>query len=273
VNAANAGSPPGTPPGWDVTGSWQTIATLRWTINTATSVNITIDDGTDAAAYFNNYTNAPKGDATDWVMSNTDLGDVSLPVQMAGIEAMASPSRGVVLNWATESEVETAGFHVWRSEIEAGPYARVSNALIPGQGGSSRTEYSFTDREVKARTYWYKIEEVSFGGAREFHGPISVLGVSLVPDEYALSRNYPNPFNPSTSFDYDLPRPGRVAVKVFTLLGREVKTLLDGHSEAGRFTAVWDATDAAGRAMPSGIYLLRVESGTFSAVRKMTLMR
>ncbi len=74
---ANESASGGSPPGWDVTTDWQTIATLRWTIATVTSINININDETDAAAYFNNYTNAPPGSATPWTVSNQDLTDQS----------------------------------------------------------------------------------------------------------------------------------------------------------------------------------------------------
>ena len=66
VNEDDESSPPGSPPGWDVSESWQRLVTLRWTIAIDTSVQVYINEATDDAAYFNNYTNAPQGDVTDW---------------------------------------------------------------------------------------------------------------------------------------------------------------------------------------------------------------
>jgi hypothetical protein len=226
-------------------------------------VNITIDDGTDAAAYFNNHENVPYLSsppfATDFNVSNQDLGDVSLPVQMAEMKATASPKKGIVLTWATESEVNSAGFHVWRNEREGGGYARISTALIPSHGNSSmRNEYSFTDANVKGGlTYWYKIEEVSTDGASRFNGPISVLGMDRIPDKFALSQNYPNPFNPETTFSYDLPEDSRVGIRIYSLLGAEMKTLENGQKSAGHYTLTWDGKDNLGRTVSSGIYFIR----------------
>ena len=275
VNVMGELTPPGDPPGWDATTSWKKIVTLRWTIATATSVNISIDDGTDAAGYFDNYTNAPQGSATDWTVTNQDLGDVSLPVQMTNISAIASRDEGVILTWGTESEVNSTGFHVWRSESREGPYEQVTTSLISGQGNSSTAfEYTFIDRNVQdGIVYWYKIEEVSTAGESQFYGPVSVMGIDMVPTEFGLSQNYPNPFNPETKFEYQLPEDCDVWIQVYSLLGQKVKELVNGKQSAGYYTVNWGGTDDLGRKVPSGIYLLHIRAGNFSEMRKMTIMR
>jgi hypothetical protein len=276
VNSSDLGSPPGNPAGWDVTMSWKKITTLRWYINTTSSVNITISDVTDAAGYYVNYTNAPKGSQTNFTnVSNQDLGDVSLPVQMSEMKATASSKQGIVLSWATESEVNSSGFHVWRSERESSDYARISTALIPSHGNSSaRNEYSFTDANVKGGlTYWYKIEEVSTAGESRFNGPISVLGMDRIPDKFALSQNYPNPFNPETKFSYDLPEDSKVGIRIYSLLGKEMKTLEDGQKSAGHYTLTWDGKDNLDRMVSSGIYFIQMQAGNFSSVRKIMFIR
>ena len=265
---------PGTPAGWDVTTSWQNIVTLQFTINNLTSVNVSIDDGTDAAAYFDNHTNAPKSGTTAWNVTNQDLGDQSLPVQMGNIAATASAGEGIVLAWRTESETNSAGFHVWRSQSENGTYKPVTTSLMSSKGnGSSATAYKYVDKNVlDGNKYWYKIEEVSTDGKSEFFGPISVQGIPL-PTEYSMAQNYPNPFNPETTIKYELPEVSEVSVNVYTLLGKEVKTLVNKIQNAGRYAAKWNGTGEDGKRVPSGIYFIRIQAGIFSQTRKMTFMQ
>ena len=204
-----------------------------------------------------------------------DKGEASLPVQMSDITATADREQGVILTWRTESEVDCAGFHVWRSEDEETEYERITTALIPGQGNSSTGhEYSYTDGNVEDGVmYWYKIEEVSTDGSSTFHGPINVVGVSPIPTEFSLSQNYPNPFNPETAFAYTLPEDSEVSIRIYDLLGKEVKKLVGENQQAGYYTAIWDGLDDEGRMASSGIYFICMQAGGFKEVRKMTLIR
>jgi len=95
----------------------------------------------------------------------------------------------------------------------------------------------------------------------------------LLPGAFALAQNYPNPFNPGTAISYRLPEPGMTRLDVFNLLGQRVITLVDRYMPAGDHTALWNGFDAAGRAVPSGVYLYRLESGTHIARMKMTLTK
>jgi hypothetical protein len=201
--------------------------------------------------------------------------DESLPVQMAELRANTNPEKGITLSWETASELNSAGFHVWKSEQQDGEYSRITTAIIPSAGNSSSmNEYAYSDPTVKAGTiYWYKIEEISLDGKSEFHGPISVLGVDPLPKTFAITQNYPNPFNPVTAFGYDLPEASDVSIRVYTLLGKEVKTLVNLRKNAGRYQLTWDGTDAQGRKVASGVYFLAMKAGNFTSVRKMTFLR
>ena len=97
------------------------------------------------------------------------------------------PESAVVLvEWTTETEVETAGFNLYRSESPAGPYVKVNPALIPGAsdpllGG----RYVYTDTNVIAgRTYYYKLEDVELDGAITLHGPIEVVAEASSPSAF-----------------------------------------------------------------------------------------
>jgi hypothetical protein len=203
------------------------------------------------------------------------MSDVSLPVQMASIQASTDPQRGISLTWETESERQSAGFHVWRSQSEAGQYTRITTALIPSAGGSeSGGKYTYTDPNVRSGAdYWYKIEEIGMDGTHTLYGPIRAAGNDPVPMQYALAQNFPNPFNPATTVAFELPEAAAVEIRVYTMLGKEVATLVNERRSAGRFTVDWDGTDGRGMKVASGVYFLRMSAGSYTAVRKMTYLR
>jgi flagellar hook assembly protein FlgD len=94
-----------------------------------------------------------------------------------------------------------------------------------------------------------------------------------MPAEFSLSRNFPNPFNPSTEAGYELPEASPVLIRVFSMLGRETSVLVDQTKQAGRYTVQWDGTDGHGNFVPSGIYFMHMQAGGYTMVRKMTYLR
>jgi hypothetical protein len=95
---------------------------------------------------------------------------------------------------------------------------------------------------------------------------------TALPTDFALGQNYPNPFNPSTIIPYKLPASGHVRLDVFNVLGQRLTTLVDAEQLAGTYTAQWDATDAAGRAVGAGVYIYRLSSGGMTESRRMVLV-
>jgi len=97
-------------------------------------------------------------------------------------------------------------------------------------------------------------------------------GGSQVPESFDLSQNYPNPFNPQTSIKYQLAQSADVTLKIFNLLGQEVRTLVNKAQAAGVYTAVWDGKDDFGRQVSSGFYIYRLEAGEKLKVSKRMLL-
>ena len=96
-----------------------------------------------------------------------------------------------------------------------------------------------------------------------------------LPGRFTLHQNHPNPFNPSTTISFSLPGPGpeRTALRIFNILGQEVRTLLDGSLDPGAHALIWDGRDDAGRPVSSGIYFYTLRCGRLSQSRKMVLLR
>jgi hypothetical protein len=98
---------------------------------------------------------------------------------------------------------------------------------------------------------------------------------SLVPKEYSLSQNYPNPFNPSTRIQYALSDKQFVQLKVFDVLGNEVATLINEEKATGNYSVDFNASNLPGgkAGLPSGVYLYKIQAGSFVETKKMILLK
>ena len=101
--------------------------------------------------------------------------------------------------------------------------------------------------------------------------PLATLA-GILPEQFELGANFPNPFNPSTMIPYQLPTAMYVRLEVFNILGQRVATLVEGEKPAGFHTASWDATDAAGEAVGAGVYLYRLSGHGVQLTRSMLLI-
>jgi len=106
--------------------------------------------------------------------------------------------------------------------------------------------------------------DADFGTVTGIDGPQQ----EAVPVRYALEQNYPNPFNPSTMIEYRLPVSGFVSLKVYNVLGQLVQTLVNGVQTAGNYSVRFE-----GPSLSTGIYFYRLQSGSFTQVKKMMLLK
>jgi hypothetical protein len=96
-------------------------------------------------------------------------------------------------------------------------------------------------------------------------------------NNFTLSKNYPNPFNPSTTIRYQLPVNAKVSLKIYNTLGQEVAMLINRRETAGQHQVLWNGKDNRGNSVSSGLYLYRMEvvsdKGRFSDVKKMVYLK
>ena len=97
--------------------------------------------------------------------------------------------------------------------------------------------------------------------------------VATFPTDFHLFQNFPNPFNPSTTIRYSIVEPGNVSIKIYDVLGREVKTIVNEIKTAGTYSSKWNGNDSFGNKVSSGIYFYRMESGSFVEAKKMILLK
>jgi hypothetical protein len=95
----------------------------------------------------------------------------------------------------------------------------------------------------------------------------------LTISSFRLEQNYPNPFNPETTIRFRISKVNRVVIRIFNILGKQIRTLADGYYSAGHHTVHWDAKDVHGNNVSSGIYIYRLQIGNFVQSRKMILLR
>ena len=96
----------------------------------------------------------------------------------------------------------------------------------------------------------------------------------ISPDDYKLEQNYPNPFNPTTTINFTLPLNKKITLKVYDMLGKEVKTLIDNTTlQKGNHKVIWDGTNNFGSKVASGNYIAKMKFGSFAKSIKMTLLK
>ena len=180
----------------------------------------------------------------------------------------------VVINWATASQTNNAGFRVLRS-TDGETYEAVSE-LIAGAGTTDQLmDYMFEDASLPAaEIVYYVLEQIDLDGTVNLSNPIEVLlgARFILPTEFS-SAVYPNPFNPRTTISYDLPTDTVVSVIIYDAIGQEIRQLVSQHYTAGRYSVQWDAKDHMGRSVGSGVYIAKIKAGPNTAIQKMLLLK
>jgi hypothetical protein len=194
--------------------------------------------------------------------------DVVLPVELNSFVSSVS-GNNVILNWATSSEENNFGFDIERSNVKgqtSDEWNKIS--FIQGHGTTiSPNNYEFTDRDLNSGKYKFRLKQIDFNGNYKYYDLANEVVIGS-PEKFELSQNYPNPFNPVTHLGFGISNSGHVSFKVYDVLGNEVKTLVNEIKPAGYYEVEFDGSN-----LPSGIYYYKIESGSFSQVKKMMLVK
>lgn len=164
-----------------------------------------------------------------------------------------------------EAKIHIAGLEVLPSDLEIRLLDEKLNIL---QNLRRENEYSFpTGQYGSVKTLKLLVGKSGFMADE-------TADDALIPKEFELSQNFPNPFNPTTTIRFGLPSSGKVSLQVYDLLGRLVATLLDEEpKETGFHIVTWNGQDNHGRAVASGLYIYQIIAGDFSQTRKMILVK
>lgn len=205
---------------------------------------------------------------------HNDLAGTPLPVTL-GSFTIRNDNRSVKLNWSTLNELNNAGFEIERSSPGAPSNADWRKiAYVSGFGITNEPRtYSYEDKNLQAGKYSYRLKQIDYNGNFEYFTPSnnSVVDISK-PGNFTISQNYPNPSNPLTKIDYEVPFESFVNISVYDVTGRVVKELVNENKSADYYNVTFDGSDLA-----SGVYFYRISAINnemkFSKTMKMLLVK
>jgi N-acetylneuraminic acid mutarotase len=192
---------------------------------------------------------------------------LAIPVELTSFTASAVGNE-VTLNWRTATEVNNSGFEVERNS--GAGFTKIG--FVPGAGTTSEPNlYSFTDVDLKAGQYVYRLKQVDYDGSFEYTQEVTVEVIT--PSVFSLEQNYPNPFNPTTTIAFSLAIDSKVSLRIFNTLGQEIKSIVNGNLSQGFHEVNFDAS-----AFNSGVYFYKIDAQgidgqKFTQVRKMILTK
>ncbi len=192
----------------------------------------------------------------------------TLPVELASF--MFSVNRNsVTLSWSTAHEMNNSVFDIERLHAAAEGMKNWEHiGFVKGSGTSEETKtYSYEDKKLKSGSYRYRLKQIDYNGNFEYFELNSDVIVQN-PSSFSISQNYPNPSNPKSRIDFEIPEKTNVNIKIYNLLGEEVLKLMDEVKEAGYHSAEIDGSNIA-----SGVYFYVIQAGKFKAVKKMILLK
>jgi len=200
-------------------------------------------------------------------LDNITAASQPVPVELTSFTAQAQ-DQIVILNWVTATELNNHGFEIQRKVVE-GDFATVG--FIKGEGTTTnQKEYSYVDKNLVDGKYFYRLKQLDFSGIYEYFNTIEVDVRSL--DNFTLEQNYPNPFNPTTTIGYVLQEKSSTKLTLINAIGEEVAILVNEEQDKGYHKIDLNASSANG-GLSSGVYLYKLQAGSFISTKKMILMK
>lgn len=215
----------------------------------------------------------------------------ALPVELVFLSVAVTP-KGVELRWSTATETNNFGFEIeWRtishpeqvSEANASKDASTFSpknvpvnqfdwsrlGFVEGNGATnSPKEYSFRHTIQRNGKYLFRLKQIDRDGGFVYSQEVEIT-TDNVPEVFSLHKNYPNPFNPSTTIGFTLEKSGITTLTIYDAIGREVTVLVNDYRDAGAYH--YAVFNAAG--FSSGIYFARLQSGKQMQIQRMMLVK
>ncbi|MCE1166189.1 MAG: T9SS type A sorting domain-containing protein [Bacteroidetes bacterium] len=193
----------------------------------------------------------------------------TLPVELSFFRGSVT-GRNIILKWSTSSELNNSGFYVERSI--AGKSDWTTSGFVKGRGNTgNQSDYTYEDRGLNPSEYKYRLKQTDYNGNFTYYDLQGSITLSM-PASIKISDNYPNPFNPETKFDIELPAPGKIGVSVYDVSGRLIKGYPEEARDAGYGSVVLKMSGYS-----SGIYFCRINinsgSDSRSYVKKIVMMK
>lgn len=162
----------------------------------------------------------------------------------------------------------------WITYVDPAPNPYIDTYMTSEKFGSTVANYWVKSVDIGNYESLYSNKRSTVGQGPEWEKvPKENLVEILIPGEFVLYENYPNPFNPITTIRFGLPESQKVELSIYDVGGNKVKTLLRDVVPAGYHQVQWDGKDGLGKQVPSGIYIYRMSSDNKNLVKKMILTK
>jgi hypothetical protein len=193
----------------------------------------------------------------------------ALPVVLSSFTSSVNKNN-VTLHWTTEVELNNSGFRIEKMNTKENKWKEIS--FVAGHGTTNEPKnYTFEDKKLQTGNYKYRLKQIDYNGNFEYFALENDVIVGK-PNVFSISQNYPNPSNPKSKIDFEIPFNGRVAIKIYDILGREVLKIIDEAKEAGYYTVEFNGSNIA-----SGVYFYNIvaegEGQKFAKTLKMILVK
>ena len=261
---------------------------LSWQDNANNETSYTLQRTTDTTASWSNAAILPANTTSDFdsglvdgtkyfyrVFGSNSSGNSGFSNVVSGITPMRPPTNlnvsqipggEIKLTWQDNSNSEV-GYYIERKLGSSGTYAVIDSV------GANVSTYTDT-KGVPGNDYFYRVRGYNLVCTSTYSNEVNLTltGVKSngtgIPDKFDVSQNYPNPFNPSTVITYQVPVSSVVTLKVYDMLGKEIRTLVNESKNAGYYSAVFVASN-----LPSGVYFYRMQAGKYSETKKLTVLK
>ena len=237
----------------------------------------TIEDSTEIGIPFNRYIVIAHTNIDDvQFISEPDSGysvDNLSPSIPSGLAIVREDDNDALVTWEQNTEPDLSHYELYR---DVSPIFEVSEATMI----STQIDTFYVDTSLDYDiTYYYKLV------AKDYHGNesastestsimiVNIEANSVLPMSYFLSQNVPNPFNPSTRINYELPEATDVSLIIYDVRGNIVEILESGEQNAGFYSVAWNGTASDGRSISTGIYFARMVAGNYNQVIKMLYIK
>jgi hypothetical protein len=192
---------------------------------------------------------------------------------LTGFHELKAQEQFIRLAWSSNNEPHLSHYNLYR-DTEPGTMVYLTKI--------DKSDTLYTDNQiVEGHTYYYKLTAVDDQGfesapsneviamAQAILGFEESEGKHTIIEQFELKQNYPNPFNPSTTIEYQVPEYAYLSIIIYSVLGKEVRSLVNDFKEAGTHQVKWDGIDNNGKQVSGGLYFYQMIAENFKTVKKL----
>ena len=251
---------------------WDYVVTVPWHgIQPYSAVVPTLGDSTDQGIYWSTFMVSAHTEDPNFFLDSEPATGYSVDNLHPGVPegVMANQTgEGILISWSSPLDEDFDHHRVYRHDLDSPDPADVFTTV----------DTFFVDPSVSDGSWEYWVTAMDHSGNES--DPSESVSVLLgtdeelsLPTEFALEQNYPNPFNPSTQVRYALPEEAYVILSVYDMMGRRVRTLVQGTEPAGYQSVLWNATNDLGLPVSAGVYICTIQAGDHRKNMKMILLK